>query len=72
MKKILLVVGIICLIACVLAFVFFAFSCFGYYHVLDGSAELFARLHRRMIVSFVIGIVFAVLGIAGLVIRTKI
>ena len=41
MKKILLVVGIICLIACVLAFVFFAFSCFGYYHVLDGSAEHF-------------------------------
>jgi len=72
MKKLLLIVGVICLIACVLSLLFAAFSWFGYYHVLDGSAELYISLHQRMIIFFVIGIVLAAIGTASLIIRSKI
>ena len=72
MKKVLLIVGIINMIVCVLSLLFAALNLFGYYHVLDGTAELYIRLHRRMIIFFVIGIVFAVIGIVSFIIRTKI
>ena len=71
MKRLLLIVGIISLIACALALLFSAFNWFGYYHVLDGTAELYIRLHQRMIVFFVIGIVLAVIGTVSLIIRSK-
>jgi len=72
MKKLLLIVGIISLIACALSLLFSAIYWFGYYHVLDGTAELYIRLHSRMIIFFVIGIVLAVIGTASLIIRPKI
>ncbi len=72
MKKLLLIVGIISLIACALSLLFSAFSWYGYYHVLDGSAELYVRLHQRMLISFIVGIVLVVIGIASLIIRSKI
>ena len=72
MKKLLLIVGIMSIIVCVLSLLFAALNLFGYYHVLDGTAELYIRLHRRMIIFFVIGIVFAVIGIVCFIIRTKI
>ncbi len=72
MKKLLLIVGIVSLIACVLSLLFAALNLFGYYHVLDGSPDLFVRLHRRMILFFVIGIVLAVVGIMCFIIRSKI
>ena len=72
MKKLLLIVGIMSMIVCVLSLLFAALSLFGYYHVLDGTAELYIRLHQRMIIFFVIGIVLAVIGIVCLIIRSKI
>ncbi|MBR6789459.1 MAG: hypothetical protein IKM31_01170 [Oscillospiraceae bacterium] len=72
MKKLLLIAGIISLTACVLSLLFSALSWFGYYHLLDGTAELYIRLHRRMIVYFVIGIILAVIGTVCFIIRSKI
>ena len=71
MKKLLLIVGIISFIVCGLSLLLSAFQCFGYYHVLHGTPALYIRLHQRMITFFVIGIVLAVIGIASLIIRTK-
>ncbi|MBP3633905.1 MAG: hypothetical protein J6J43_04960 [Oscillospiraceae bacterium] len=72
MKKLFLIVGIVSIIACVLSLLFAALSLFGYYHVLDGSPEMFARLHRRMILFFVIGLVLAAIGVACLILRRRI
>ena len=71
MKKLLLIIGIVIIIAGVIALLFSALQQYGYYHLLDGDADMYIRLHRRMIISFVIGIVFAAMGAACLFIRTK-
>ncbi|MBR6800973.1 MAG: hypothetical protein IKM61_04405 [Eubacteriaceae bacterium] len=71
MKKLLLIVGIISLILCALSLLLSAFFWHGYYHVLDGSADLYIGLRHRMIIFFVIGIIFAVIGIGSLIIRSK-
>ena len=63
--------SIVSLIACALSLLISAFSWFGYYHVMDGSADLYISLHQRMIVFFVIGIVFAAVGIICMAIRLK-
>ena len=72
MKKLLLIAGVVIIIAGVIALLFSALQRFGYYHLLDGEADLYIRLHWRMIISFVIGIVLAVIGIVCLIIRSKI
>ncbi len=71
MKKLLLIVGVIVLAACVLALVVALWNRFAYYHVLDGSAALYDRLHRRMTVSFVVSGVLAAVGAVCLIVRTK-
>ena len=71
MKRMLLIVGITLTIASVLSLLYAALNLFGYYHVLDGSAELYSRLHQRMIVFGLIGIVLAVLGAVCFIIRLK-
>ena len=71
MKKLLLAVGIILIVACVISLLFAALQLFGYYHVMDGSAALFARLHQRAIVFFIVGGVLTVLGILGVVLRAR-
>jgi len=71
MKHLLLTVGIISLIACALSLAFSALNWFGYYNVMDGSADLYSRLHQRMTVSLIAGIVLAVIGIVCMVLRTK-
>lgn len=72
MKKLFLIVGIVSIIICILFFLFAVLNMFGYYHVLDGSADLYSRLHHRMIVFFAIGIVFAVIGTVCVIIHSKI
>ena len=47
------------------------FNMMGYHNALDGSAAFYARLHHRMIVSFVVAAVLAALGAACLIIRSK-
>ena len=71
MKKMLLIAGIILIIAGVLSLLYAALNLFGYYHVLDGSADLYSRMYRRMITFGLSGIVLAVLGIVSLFIRLK-
>ncbi len=67
-----MIIVIVLIAACVLSLLFAVLNLFGYHHVLDGSGELYSRLHRRMIVFFVIGIVLAVIGIGCLVMRSRI
>ncbi|MBE6657696.1 MAG: hypothetical protein E7604_04540 [Ruminococcaceae bacterium] len=71
MNKLLFIAGITGLIAGALSLLLSAFFRHGYYHVLDGSADLYMSLHQRMIVFLVIGIVLAAVGIASMVIRAK-
>ena len=49
MKKLLLVIGIILLAVGVISLLLAAWHWYSYYHVMDGSAALFARLQRRAI-----------------------
>ncbi len=60
----LLVIGIISIIASVLSFLYATLNRIGYYNLLDGEGEMYIRMHRRMMGSFVIGIILAVIGIA--------
>ena len=71
MKQQLLTIGIITLMAGVLLFADSALSRYGYYHLMDGSADLYISLHRRMNVSLVVGIVLAVIGVLCMFLRFK-
>ncbi len=71
MKTVWLVVGIVMIAACILSLLFAALNWFGYYHTLDGSSELYAAMHRRMIVFGALGIVLAAVGTVCIVIHTR-
>lgn len=71
MKKWLLVVGIILIFACVASLLAAALQLFGYYHVLDGSAALYARLQQRAIVFFIVSGVLLIGGIVCLILHAK-
>ena len=71
MKKVLLILGIILMIACVLSLLVGAFNLYGYYHVMDGSQELYRRLQERMVMFLITGTVLGCASIACLVIRSK-
>ena len=71
MKKLLFIVGFIGLITGALSLLLSAFFRHGYYNVLDGSGDLYASMHQRMVVFFVIGFGLAVIGFAGMGIRAK-
>ena len=68
MKKWLLIIGIVVLAAGFLFLLGSAFNRFGYYNLMDGSADLYILLHQRMIVCFIIGIALTVIGAGCLVI----
>ena len=72
MRKVLLIAGIILLVACVIAFIAAIFFNYMYMHVLDGSTELYARLHSRAIISLIVGIVLAVIGTVLFIVRSKV
>ena len=71
MKKLLLIIGIIVLAACVLALVFALWNWYAFHHVLDGSAALYDRLHRQMNASFVACGVLAAIGALCVMVRFK-
>lgn len=71
MKKLLLIIGILSIVVCVIALLLALLNMQGYNNLLDGTAEHYERLHNRMIVCFVSGAVFAVIGAACFVIRSK-
>lgn len=62
LKKLMLIGGIIIIVAGVLSLLFAAFNLHAYYNVLDGSGDLYARLHSRATAFFIIGGVLAVCG----------
>ena len=72
MKKRLLIIGIIVILAGVIAVLISALSRYGYYHVLDGSSDLYVRLYRRMYICLASGIVLVTIGTVCIIIRTKI
>ena len=72
MRKVLLIAGIIVFVACAIVFLAAIFFNYAYMHVLDGSTELYARLHSRAVISLVVGIVLAVIGIVCFIVRSKI
>ena len=69
MKKLLLISGVPSIIAGVIALLFSALQGYVYYHLLDGDPDLYVRLHQRMIMFLVIGIVLVVFGTVCLIIR---
>jgi len=71
MKKLLLIIGILCFVVCVLCLCMAALSAIGYFHVMDGSSDLYNRLRMRMILFAVSGIVLAVSGILCMIVRAK-
>ena len=54
--------GIVITLAGVLVLLFSALQRRGYYTLLDGDADQYSRLHRRMILSFGIGIFLIAAG----------
>ena len=71
MKKFLLIIGVVIILAGVIALLFSALQLYGYYHLLDGDADMYIRLHWGMIISFVIGIVLVAIGAVCLIIHAK-
>ncbi len=71
MHKVLFILGIVCIVVSVLALLYAALQRFAYYHTLDGDSDMYARMHLHMIISFVIGIVFAIAAVVCFVIRSK-
>lgn len=39
------------------------------YHLLDGDADLYIGLHRRMVIFLVVGIILVVIGVSCIIIR---
>lgn len=72
MKKLLLVVGIVCVIACILFLLFALLNLHGYYNLYDGTAEHYEWLHHRMIISFLVGIASAIAAAVCFIIYSKI
>ena len=71
MKKLLLFMGIVIIIVGTIALLFSALQRHGYYHLLDGDADMYIGLRRKMIIFFVIGIVLEVIGTACIIIRAR-
>ena len=71
MKKLLLIIGVVVILAGVIALLFSALQRHGYYHLLDADADMYIRSRWRMIISLVIGMVLAAIGTVCLIIRAK-
>ena len=71
MKKLFLILGIVCIVICVFALLFAALNLHSYYNLVDGSAEHYRRLHDRAIVSFVAGAVLAGAGALCMILCAK-
>ena len=71
MKKILLATGIICIVACVLLLLFSALELYTYNNLYDAPPAHYENLRHAMKVSFITGIVFAVAGVACVMIHLK-
>jgi len=71
MRKTLLILGVICLVACILSLAFAALNLLGYRNMQDGSSAQFSRMHRRMILFAAVGLFLGAAGIISLILRVK-
>ncbi len=69
MKQFLLIMGIVIIITGVTALFFSLLQGYGYYHLLDGDADLYSRLLQRMMVFLVVGILLVVMGVLCIILR---
>ena len=69
MKNHLLIIGIVVIAVGVIALLFSALQRYGYCHLLDGDADLYIGLHRRMIIFLAVGIILAMIGVSCIIIR---
>ena len=63
------ITGIVIIIVGVIALLFSVLQRYGYYNLLDGDADMYVGLYRRMILFFVIGIILVVIGVSCIIIR---
>ena len=69
MKNVLLAAGILLIAAGILCLLVAVLSRFGVSHVMDGSATLYEKLHRRMIAFSVTGAALVLAGAVSLFCR---
>ena len=72
MKKVLLIIGILLIIACVLLLVFALLYRHSYYNLFDGTPEHYKHLHQKMVTFFTAGGISALIGAVCVIIHTKI
>ena len=72
MKKLLLIVGVIVIIACILSLLYASLTFSAYKSLRDGTPEHYESLHKRAITCLVIGIILAVIAIVCFVLKCKI
>ena len=72
MKKLLLIIGIVCLAACAAFLLLAVINLLAHSQLMDGTAEHYERLHRRAVAFFATGIGFAAASAACLFFRAKV
>ena len=71
MKKLLLILGILILVACVIFLLLAALKLSAYRNLVDATPEHYENLMRSSTVHAVIGVILAAAGAACLIIRAK-
>lgn len=56
-------IGVLIIMIGVMALFFSALQRYGYNRLLDGDADRYVKLRRRMIVHFVVGCILVVIGV---------
>lgn len=72
MKKVLLIVGVIVIIACIISLLYAMLNFSAFKSLRDGTAEHYERLHRNAVMFAVIGIILFLIGAAFIVISFKV
>ena len=72
MKNLLLIVGIVLVVACIIALLFAVVNMMSYHSLRDGTAAHYQRLHQKMIIYYIVGAVLLLLAVICFVIRFKI
>lgn len=72
MRKLLLIVGVIIIIACILSLLYAMLNFSAYKSLRDGTPEHYERLYKKAITFLVIGIILALIGVFCFIVRYKI
>lgn len=71
MKKLLLLIGVVAIIACILSLLLALANIHAYNNLFDGTPEHYNRLHQKAIVFFIATIVLALIGTACIIFYNK-